>query len=370
MQGSILKEMSSRAALGEAIRRRRIEASVKTLGLLSQRLRDYGLTEGISIGHLSEVERGNTWPSPKLVRALDAVLSTKGELIGLLREAKVPHLPVDDDQASELEVTAHLFYPLRVETVPELPEVSVSTPYDFLPRLGCHEISDSVQATLHSFPFNVIVLHEKHLLPSSALSDIALWRQEQLERAGVAVVAHGESLGASITPADHEPYCFSAFVSPVHPIDDEVRQLRTNQLLAMPGILISENREERVESLMTSPIPVTDIFDFSLTGSHFGSATWAAVSISLQNGRDTHSITNALVELEVQLQAFWCYASNVEAGGAIPRKPHDARFLQRVVGKLNCPWPNEHTAHRRLREALVSTSRVVELVKSAIGASV
>jgi hypothetical protein len=40
--------------------------------------------------------------------------------------------------------------------------------------------------------------------------------------------------------------------------------------------------------------------------------------------------------------------------------------LSRVRRKLQRPWPTEHTTVRRLREALVTTSRVTELVESAL----
>lgn len=353
-----------RQALADRIRQGRDDADL-TLRELQAKLRATGLNRGTSIQHLSEVQRGDAWPSRDLVSALDSVLSTNGQLIALLRNAKVPAHA--DSSTESLIVTAHLFFPLFVDAAPEPMHDHASSTLDFVPRLG-HTTSHMEHAVLHSFPFRVVVLHERHNFAEADLTAIAAWRQEQILRSRTAVTDHAAELDLTIAPMDHDPYCFTAFVLNAVPWDREQLQNRATQILAMPGVLLASHAGDdvahRAKLLLASTSPLADVVDFSHTGSHFGAASWAAVSI-LPTER-TSTVATALVEFEVQLQAFWCYASNIEASGEFVHADYDARFLRRVLGKLQCPWPTEHTAVRRLREAILHTSRITELVGSAI----
>jgi len=243
---------------------------------------------------------------------------------------------------------------------------------DVVPKLGVLSATD--HATVHCFPFGVVVLHEQFDLTVKHLGEIAQWRNKQLARGGSATADHLENLGISFEPQDHEPYCFTSFVFRVVPWSDTEILNRATQVLAMPGALLGDHMTEEDMArraaylLADSSISITDIADFSHTGSHFGAATWAAVSLMPLTDAPHTDIVQALIELEVQLQAFWCYASNVEAGRTDPLS-YDPDFLRKVLAKLHCPSPNEHTAVRRLREALVRTSRITELVNSAMTAA-
>lgn len=353
-------------ALASRIRELRKAAGL-TLAGLSVRLHDAGLSHGTSIQHLSEVERAATWPSADLVRALDTVLSpNKRELIGLLRNAKVPSEP--KISAECIEVTAHLFFPLLVHPIPEASETYPGA-LDFVPRLGRLR-SQLDHISLHCFPFGVVVLHEAHRLTTDGLLDIAQWRRVQISRSSDAVMAHLVARGVDARSMDHEPYCFTAFVVHALPWNDDHARARATHLLAMPAVLLAgeaaDDPREHVDNLIDSPLPVGDVVDFSLTGTHFGAASWAAVS--MLPVASALELDHALVEFEVQLQAFWCYASNVEATGSVKQTNYGPRFLEEVLGKLQCPWPNEHTAVRRLREAILQTSRIRDLVESATAA--
>jgi transcriptional regulator with XRE-family HTH domain len=358
-------------ALGSRIRQHR-EAAKLTLKELGSKLESAGLDTGTSAQHLSSVERGNTWPSNELVAALDSVLETHSELMHLLRDARVRMSPRPSQPGEGVAVTAHLFFPLLVSTLPSEIKRHVRSSHDFVPRLGA--LSSTVdQTVLHCFPFNVVVVHEQHTLLSGSLPTIATWRRTQIERCATAAADHLGSLGLDLSPLDHEPYCLSAFVIDELPWEAVQMRSRANQILAMPSVLVSDHdspasAEDRATILLNSPEPLCDVCDFSLTNSHFGAASWAGVSsLPITNaGLDT---AIALVEFELQLQAFWCYVSNTEARGAFVSETYGARFMRQVLGKLQRPWPREHTAVRLLREALVSTSRIVKLVDSAIEAT-
>jgi hypothetical protein len=235
-------------------------------------------------------------------------------------------------------------------------------------------LAASDHATVHCFPFGVVVLHEQFDLTVNHLGEIAQWRREQIERGDSAVATHLQELGYQVESLDHDPYCFTAFVFRTVPWVDAARLDRATQVLAMPGTLISskmtkaEMAARAADLLNDTSQPISDVADFSHTNSHYGSASWAAVSLMPLEAAPQIDIARSLIDLELQLQAFWCYASNVEAGH-IALVSYGPEFLRKVLAKLHCPAPTEHTAERRLREAIVRTSRITELVSSAIAST-
>jgi transcriptional regulator with XRE-family HTH domain len=330
---------------------------------VSSRLRGSGLTKGFSTQHLSAVERGEAWPSSEVVAALDDLFSTGTELVGLLRQAKVPsRVPVSD----RIGVTAHLFYPLRVNGLSTEPPVAAEPASDFVDRLQTKSIEDG--ATLHRFPFGVVVLHERHEVKRNSLAEIAEWRDTQVQRCPAAVDDFMNRHGVTLVAADHAPYCFAAFVVNEVPWEESVQRQRASHLLCMPRVLLaSDDPDAWSDHLLNSQDPIEDVVDHSLQGSHVGGASWAG--LTLLNAGSPIDLEPALVDLEVQLQAFWCYASNTAEDACFWDDRYGQEFLHRVLAKLERPWPTESTAVRRLREAIFSTSRIERLVRSAIRAT-
>jgi hypothetical protein len=353
--------MGDRVALGRRLRELR-NASGLTLEGLSQRLRDRGLNSGSSKQHLSAIERGDTWPSREVVQALDEEFHAHGALLQMLREAKVP----ESLSTGPLCVTGHLFYPLHVDRVPPPAHPHVPGKLDFVPMLGWTPCPDSA-ARLYSFPFKVVVLCEAHDLAVDRLSQIATWRRPHIDRCASAASKQLEELGASHQVLDHEPYCFTAFACSRLPWADEALRIRAVELLSMPRALLSGDGSDagKDQQLLYSTTPIADVVDFSLAGSHVGFASWAAVAaMPVDDALD--DIVEQIVAFEIQLQAIWCYASNVENSRKYVSPNYSAEFLEDVLRKLGRPWPTEHTAQRRLREALIQTSRIDELIRSAV----
>lgn len=355
---------SAQQQLGARMRELRAVAGL-TLKDLRSELNKVGVSKGTSEQHLSQIERGNTWADHVLVAAVDSVLHAGGELVRLLRDAKVP--PIHTAVGDGLAVTAHLFFPLFLNEVPPPMEPHVSGELDFVPRLGWTAVHGGL-GTLHCFPFGVVVLHEAHDLQGLTLSAIAAWRVEQLARCGTAVVDHLRRLEILAEPVDHAPYCFTVFVVREVPWREEHLWARLVHMLAMPRAMLSPDgtydQEHRAETLLHSHVPIGDVVDFSLTGSHIGAASWAAVSLLPDDGETL--VAAALIELEIQLQALWCYASNAAERGLCGTPGHEPRLLRQALSRLQRPWPTERTGVTRLREALVQTSRVVDVVRSAL----
>jgi transcriptional regulator with XRE-family HTH domain len=352
------------AALGKRIRELRLDRQM-TLDDLSQALRAQGLAAGHSVQHLSQVERGMSWPSLPLVNGLDRVLRTGHELLSRLRTAKVPAFP--EAVADHIGLRAHLFYPLHVAPVPEPAESTTEVHLDLVPRLG-RTPNGTTHSTLHSFPFGVVVLHEVHELSVSSLATVASWREEVLQRCPTAVLEFFEQIGVKPEVKDHQPYCFTAFVFHAVPWEEHEDRQRATQLIAMPKILLANpDPEAWTEQLLHSVRPVEDVIDHSLVGSHIGGASWASVSLMLDG--NTIDLELSLIDFEAQLQAFWCYASNTAAREDFVASGYDALFMRRALARLLRPLPTESTAFRRLREAILTTSRIENLVSCALEAT-
>jgi transcriptional regulator with XRE-family HTH domain len=350
--------------LGSRLKTRRQERGL-TLAGLSAELARAGVDEGISQQHLSAIERGTTWPSAKLVSALDELLDTRGELLYLLRNAKVPR---ERETGAHILVEAHLFYPLFVSDSPTPAVQHEATKYDFLPRLGFTPCGDGITA-VHSFPFNVVLVHEAHWGSFETLADLGVWRDSQISRCPHAAVERLAEIRTNATSRDHEPYCFTCFVVRDLPWQRDHRR-RSLEILAVPAVLATAGEiasDDRADDLLHSHDSLGDVIDFSFAGNHVGFASWSAVAMHPDS--PTSEIRDALVEFEIQLQAFWCYASNVEHSGGYAASEFGETFLRNVLRKLQRPWPTEHSTVHRLREALVVTSRITDLVESALSSA-
>lgn len=351
-----------RRILGVRIRALREEAGLKLEGL-SLRLREQGTQKGTSITNLSQVELGNSWPGDELVRAIDNALAANGELIHLLREAKVPATATSDGERTD--ITAHLFFPLLLQECPEAVTPHQQTPFDCISRLGIISDDDNF-AALHIFPFKVVVLHERHVFTDCKLGDIAVWRESQIKRCTSAAQDYLVKLGYHLHVVDTDPYCFTCFVIKRYSANDRLRH-RATQILSTPSTLLEDgtaNASYKAEALLHSESQLHEILDFSVSGSHFGAASWAAVAIS-PNKSDTR-IEDALVNLEIQLQALWCYANNIAALAKFSHPDYADRFLKQSLSHFQRPRATEHMAVRRLREALVESSRIRHVIDGAL----
>jgi transcriptional regulator with XRE-family HTH domain len=348
-----------RIVLGSAIRDRRKQLDL-TQSQVCELLGQLGHT--YSKQHLSQVERGDAWPSSELTVLLENALDAKGVFRQLLRTAKVPRRSSSTE--STISIAAHLFFPLFVNNAPLLNDSPPSRTFSLLPCSGA--VRDKFR-TLYQFPFGVLLLHETHVLNVEHLGEVAMWRTAQINRSRSAAISYAHSFDSTIISADCEPYCFTTFVVLDHPWSEHKRQQRAVQLLALPSVLLATNEapEEYAEALICKTVDLSGLVNFSTPEGHDAYASWSAVAIAeFPKG---WSIIDQIVDLEIQIQALWCYSNNVEAlGKAFPQ--FDIAFLRRAMRKLQQPRSTEHVSIRHMREAIVSTSRIIGTINGAVSA--
>lgn len=353
--------------LGGEIRKRRSERGW-TLEFLSDQLRRQGLKSGHSVQHLSEVERGRGIPSAGLIRALEHVLQANNELLNLLRDAKVPSGELTS--ADDIKVTAHLFYPAAVDCALRLVE-DVNFENSYVSASGVHNCNQG-RVAIYEFPFRVVVVHERHTVVVSSLTDLSMWRSEQIKRASTCVDNHlREELDWQGTVVDESPYCFSAFVVEHGPWTDKATRDNAVRILAIPSLLqrvALRNIDDALSlerQILLGGLEQSDLVSFNLE-SNLGWASWSAVA--LWEPSESTELERQLVPLEVQLQALWCYANSVSCGLSPASEEFGERFFRLCFRTFRRPHSTEHISSRLMREAIVKTSRLEEMISCALDA--
>jgi transcriptional regulator with XRE-family HTH domain len=334
---------------------------------LSNELRSRGTSKGVSVQHLSEIERGDP-VGPELADALDQLFQQSGALVALRRSDQYP----PSEFAHGCSVDLHVFFPARVAG--DLPRAELLEAHPGWTVAPYVTIGSDPSERLHLFPFGVAVLHRHVSLGRSPLHQAARRRHEQIAYASTAVQEFLDELNlTSLEVVDDRPYGFSCFI--LRGGTDPHLTRRSTRALANPGDLwpyhltdptdLEEAEIALAETdLLNDDMLTSELEIFDVRGSHYGSASWAAVCVHpLSEASDVEQL---LINLEVQLQAFWCYASYVQRHG-ICVTGFESPFIQASLRKLAVPDPLEHTPQRLLREALLVTSRVADVVEHALG---
>lgn len=372
-----MTDRSARAPLAQRIRDLRLERDL-TLEQVGEGLRERGLRRGHSRSHLSQIETNQAWPSVALLRALEQVFDARGRLMPLLARAKTSAPPSE----GSFRVLANLYFPVHVgrdqaETI--TPSTHPTMSFRWIPP---RSVLDCEGSKLYVFDCGVAVAHESHLLEEPDLVGVAVWRSEQIERSPGAGEAIAAQAGLEVPVQASDPYCLATLELLSAPWDTEDRLDRCVQLLANPSVLATACRdydegwqsdasrvraEDLQATLLASPRPDPELQSFSLAGHHLGWASWSGAACHVM--APNSPLAALMHEFEVQLQALWCLASNLATAPASQScGPDDAVTLRMLLRKLRSPEPTEHLAQRSLREALIATSRVEDVVSAAIDA--
>ncbi len=219
------------------------------------------------------------------------------------------------------------------------------------------------------FPFHVAVLHEIVELEMPSLTDVCVWRQELIHPVADAAARELEQR-AGIQPRIHdvEPYCLTCFEVVDLPWDGAPRR-KALEILALPSELGRAGLSSRAAALATEEQFLyrqdrhQDLVNFG--GEDWaGFASWSAVSFEVSP--DDSEFARDVIELEIQLQALWCYCNCAEALGSLRSKDYGAVFLRRSARRLSKPNATEHISRRLMREALQKTSRIEDMIEVAI----
>lgn len=230
-------------------------------------------------------------------------------------------------------------------------------------------------ATLHVYPWGVAMAHLVERLELANIADLARWRLTSYPRdmawlSGALSELLGRPVDASYVLSvywlDQSPWAGEQLASAV-------------QLLSMPRVLLGEAQPEQAVGaeqceavLLRDGFSHPDIVLFGVPGTSLGAASWSSVAY--------HPLVPAralelddLISVELLTQAVWCYARSicdrVEAGQDFELPDEfGIRFLRAMRSRCFTARPQESSAHRSMREAIVHTSGLADQIDAAIAA--
>ncbi len=341
-------------------------------------LRDHRVRRGISLralaslthysrSHLCEIEQGRRPVGSALAASLDLVLDTGGRLAALA---------VGEDPGA-FRVRSHKFAPAQVgpATVLRLVEELRAAPVhdQWTP---CHRAAvahPDGTCELWLWPHGVVVFHLVEERAWAGLAQLAAWRYDTYPRLldwGRAQLL--EAAGASSGP----DYVLSAYW--VSDTSWHGARLDTAmRILSMPSALLSLDSPGELShaavaerQLLGSGFAHPEMVPFGIDGVSVGYASWAGVAYHpVDAGRALAE--DALVACELAVQSIWQYtswiAAEVEAGRDPDVQPeHGWRWLRGVRSRLITARPQEPSSHRSMREAILATSGLPDMLDQAI----
>jgi len=321
-----------------------------------------------------EVARpGSDFYAPAFAAALGVPVS---ELFGS------DHEPAAVTVATKFGVTSNQFVPVFVGTdvVDRLREDKRFKP---APEFGWvrawrHDLPRANGAgTAYLLEWGVIVFHLVEALRLPSLASLATWRKRAHDH--VLSEVNGilcELLGNPAAPAPE--YVLSAYWvdEPSWSGEDLVTAAR---LMCVPSVMLDRRLED--EDLLMAKAEVAErshfrtgfehpeVVEFGVPGVAIGCASWSGV-VYLPLAGDRALSMDELASFEVIVQGLWCYStvvlSAVEAGEDVSLpEPYGWRFLRGCRSRLTAARPTETGQVRMMRDAVLSTSRLVERLSEA-----
>ncbi len=224
-----------------------------------------------------------------------------------------------------------------------------------------------------AFPFGVLVAHVREERTFETIGSLAEWRrQSYIDLHGLmqgALDTHGSLLSHEVerpTPSHVlSLYYVAKYGWPEH------EHRAALGLLAMPSVLLGRpddddqppHPSDTEDAYLREGFVAAELHDFGVQRVAHGFAAWSGVSYAPIDKR--RSLKEAdLVELELLVQAAWCYANVISESDAAAATATIADH-SRLARALSHAGPTENTQLCLAREAIVETSRIQGLLSAA-----
>jgi hypothetical protein len=285
------------------------------------------------------------------------------------------------------EISSHMFVPVYLGHSSEGLTVDYAVRTN---RWGTYKELRFGEYTFCIFPFGVGVWHLFEFGQFNSLTDLAIWRRQMYN-----TILNGEHPIISYTQREvsgpgvpeklwdsyigKPGYVFSLFVL-LKPILNDINRFQNAlRLLSCPSALQAEDRPDlpRNDALLLeqeflrSGFQSSDIREFGLPGLNIGYASWAALSLfEFDEGRG--NLTRKIVEFELALQALWWFChctqelnlSTIE--NTSETNANAVEIITKQFAKLKAIGPTEPMQERTMREAILVTSRIMDLVNDTL----
>lgn len=272
--------------------------------------------------------------------------------------------PVEDDLA---RIRSHKFIPAWVgdDINMLVPQLGIDHPYG--------------SATLHTWPCGVAVFHLVEDLELPNLASLALWRYPSYERDLAWASEHlAQATDGNAGPASYvlSLYWIDVPAWPGNLLDTAVRIAASPRVLLDNDLADADEQRRSAEAaernLLAQGLSPEGERAFGVGGVSVGYASWSGVAYyAVDPGRALAE--DELVDLELAVQSTWMLSkyvvNQVERGEPLHiREGYGARHLRGLRSALRNPREQETHQHLAMREAVVETSGLPELLGQAIDA--
>lgn len=316
--------------------------------------------------HIIRIEKGQIPTPGKLWRELIS------EDTGLNQIELFGNLTVEEPDLDAFTLISHKFVPtfIGADAVAQMAERCQMTPAD--DDLACHHETvhypGAETAKLYTYPFGVTLYHIVERVSFPTVAALARWREKSYNDALDWASKDLSDRGCSVDTAGYvlSAYCLT---ESIWSGDDLPTAMR---LISMPEVIFgsSGNAEAVEQSLLRQDFTHPDIVEYGVMGVSIGCASWSSVSY-FPLMPEQALCPDALVTVELQTQAVWCYCreilDQVEAQrDPVVRDEYGWRYLRAIKSRAMSPGSQEPTQQFTMKRAVYNTSRVGEQLDAAI----
>jgi transcriptional regulator with XRE-family HTH domain len=340
---------------GEALRELR-EGAGMSLRTLAERAH-------CSHSHIADLETGRRRPGVTLAEHLDGLLSAAGRLTRL----------ADCTDGSTFRIRSHKFLAGYLgadamgvaEALQAKPNGSRSPLFQEWSTPVVHMTGE---ATLYLWAHGGSIIHIIEESDWSDITSLARWRYKTYER-------DLEWASKEIVPGAVHQYVLSLYWI-VRPAWAGDRLDRATRLICAPRAIVGEDpascTTKQIElALLRDGFPASEgVVKFGTPDIAVGYASWSGIAYCPCDPARALA-EQELVDVELATQAVWQYcswiASEVEEGRD-PDVPtgYGWRWLRGVRSRLLTARPQETGPHRRMRETIINTSGLPEMLDSVV----
>jgi hypothetical protein len=225
--------------------------------------------------------------------------------------------------------------------------------------------------------WGVVVFHISQQLRLPNVATLAIWRKDAHGSTfdeGTALVR--ELLGDPEVPGPE--YVLSAFWVE-EPIWSGAHLDTAVRLMCVPSVLLDRRVEDKETLLakaevaeqahMRNGFTHPEIVQFGVSGVSLGCASWSGV-VYLPISPARALQPDEFISFEIVVQGLWCYSAQILAAaraGTLDDLPqrYGWRFLRASRARLTAAGPVETGQVRMMRDAVLSTSRLIERLNQA-----
>lgn len=228
--------------------------------------------------------------------------------------------------------------------------------------------------TLYVWPFGIAMFHVEEELTLPNLATLAVWRRKSYKEHLRLVTSRIREL-AEVADAE------AMYVLSLYYLADPIWTGQTLEtalrILCMPKVLLDRNQDVGAEqaalierTLLAEGFSHPEIESFGVKGISLGYASWSGV-VYYPIAPDRSLTERELVTCELSTQSLWAYCAHINGEveqGHDPMLPAEFgwRFLRASRSRLMNSRPQETGQHRSMRNAVLSTSGIVELMTQAL----